>query len=245
MQGDEKMLKEKHLKVHWFFIIMVFTVITLFPCVCFSNGKEVQTEEVWGETFRPARENFKSEVSQGLFDVGRSILKNPFLLIETPGKPPKFWEGSLRIWKDVYKSPDYFSKMVTINNDEKVPFQGKPSIKINIAPSDDEVYLELYQEINMKDKDLKGKKIRLSFYAYRENPPTSKEFFITGIMFDREKVIGTTVDIHPTVAPGKWLFFSQEGVVKPETELLKVSLRFISAGNDTLWFSGFLLEEIQ
>ncbi|MCM8788698.1 MAG: hypothetical protein NC907_02785 [Candidatus Omnitrophica bacterium] len=237
------MTKEKYLKTLELFVIVAFVAIILFPCVCFSAGSEAQ--KVWGETTRPPRENFKPETEQALFDLGKSILKNPSLSVEAKGKLPKFWQGSLRIWKEVYKSPDYFSKMVTIEQDANVSFQGKPSIKINIAPSDEDVYLELYQDISMKDRDLKGKKIRLSFYAYREKPPIGKEFFITGIMFDKEKVIGTTADIHPSIQPGKWLFFSREGVVKPETELFKLSLRFISAGNDTIWLSGFLLEEIQ
>lgn len=238
------MLKRKYVKIP-FLMMTVSIVIIFFPSICFSNGNEKQKEEVWGQTFRPPRENFSPETSQPLFDLEKSILKNPSLAVEVQGKPPKFWEGSLRIWKDVYKSPDYFSKMVTIKQDENVLFQGKPSIKISIAPSEEEVYLELYQEIRMKDINLKGKKIRLSFYAYREKPPTGKEFFITGIMFDKEKVLGTTVDIRPSIPPGKWLFFSQEGMVKPETELFKFSLRFISGGNDTVWLSGFLLEEIQ
>jgi len=34
-------------------------------------------------------------------------------------------------------------------------------------------------------------------------------------------------------------------VVKPETEIFKFSLRFVSGGKDTVWLSGFLLEEIQ
>jgi len=234
------------LQIYGVFMTGLLFLTAVFPSTCFAGGSEKQSDEVWKETFRPPRENFTPETGQKLFDLSKSILNNPILSVETPGKPPKSWYGSLRIWKDVYKSPDYFSRMVTIEQDAERLFRNKPSVKIKIAPSEEDVYLELGQEISMKNRDLKGKKIRLSFYAYRENPPTGKEFFITGIMFDREKaVIGTTVDIHPNIMPGKWLYFSQEGVVKPETEIFKFSLRFVSGGNDTVWLSGFLLEEIQ
>ncbi|HOK80797.1 MAG TPA: hypothetical protein PK303_02550 [bacterium] len=226
-------------------IILLLFIPVLLTCGCLADSKE--KDNIWGETKRAPREHFQPASSQISFDLSKSLLENPGLQpSDSPEKLPKSWWGNLRVWKDVYKAPDIYSKMVRIQQDEKITFQGNPSVKVSIAPSEEEVYLELYQEIRMKDKNLKGKKIRLSFYAYREKPPTGKEFFVTGIMFNKEgQVIGTTVDIRPSITPGKWIFFSQEGMVKPETELFKFSMRFISGGNDTIWLSGFLLEEIQ
>lgn len=239
--------KKRFFKIHNLFTIKLLIAGLIFLSFCFASGNEKQKDDVWGETYRPPRENFKPDISQQLFSIEKSILKNPSFLVETKGKLPTFWFGSLRIWKEVYKSPDYFSKMVTIEQDPEIPFQGKPSVKIHIAPSEEEVYLELYQKIDMQEKNLKGKKLRLSFYAYRKNPPTGKEFFITGILLNKEEsvVLGTTINTWPYIPPGKWIFFSQEGIVKEETDIFKFSLRFISGGNDTVWLSGFLLEEVQ
>ncbi|HXK45613.1 MAG TPA: hypothetical protein PL060_06610, partial [bacterium] len=137
--------------------MLLFLVPVLLSSGCLANSKE--KDDVWGETKRPPRENFQPVSSQISFDLSKSLLENPGLQpAESPEKLPKSWYGSLRVWKDVYKAPDIYSKMVRIEQDEKISFQGKPSVKLCIAPSEEDVYLELYQEIRMKDKNLKGKK---------------------------------------------------------------------------------------
>jgi len=228
-------------------IILMLLLLQIF---CFASGNEKQKDNVWGETKRPPRENFQPQSSQISFDLSKSILINPNFVSpaspkdRSPEKLPPGWYGSLRSWKNVYKAPDIYSKLVRIEEDKNVLFQGKPSVKLSIGQSEKEVYLELYQEISMSKTDLRGKKLKLSFYAYREKEPTSKEFFITGIQFCGGQVIGTTLDIHPKIPVGQWTYFSQEGVIDTKTEIFKFSIRFVSGGNDTVWLSGFLLEVI-
>lgn len=199
----------------------------------------------WGPSVRPPRELFAPVTNrEAVFDLSKSILANPGLKTgKAPGAPPESWDGHVSF---NYKPRDYAAH-VKIEEDPEMAFENQPSARISVTPADDPLVFELEQRIDMKTKDLRGKKLRLTFYAYRDKPPAGREFFVVAPLISKGPD-GKDVSEHsilatsPVVEPGKWVRVCAEGVVRPETTVMRVSLRNIITAPDTLWLSGFLLE---
>lgn len=230
--------------------ILLNLIFCMFILATSCLAQEKKETNVWKETNRPPRENFQPETKQISFDLKTGILKNPAWKTENPKKDPYEWEASARIWENVYKSPNIYADMVSIEEDPNVPFLGKPSVKVSLGPSEKEILFQVDQKIDMSQVDLRGKKLRLTFYAYREKPPVKKEFWVVAPLFSKKadgnyECKASILEIHPQIPIGVWTRFSQEGTVYPETDVFCFSFRHIFSGKDTIWLSGFLLEVIQ
>jgi hypothetical protein len=202
--------------------------------------------DAWGGAPRSPRETFTPQTNQVPFNLNGSILKNPALIeVGAPGEAPRHWEG-IMLQESGHSAKEPYAKLVRIEQDPSTPFMDQPSIKVTLGATDEEKTLLEIRQIIPKS-DVRGKKVRLTFYAYRENPPAGREFWIRSVFVDANGVAkGSGFTVTPRIPAGTWVRCFAEGAVDPESAALKVSLvGHFSGKPDTFWFSGFRLEAVE
>lgn len=199
----------------------------------------------WGATQRPPRETFTPVSSEFTFDLTTSMLKNPALLEGTSeGQPPRHWEGSL-VSEESRPSKNPYAAMVHIEEDKSVTFMDAPTTKVTLGTTDEsKIMVELRQFVDVSA--VRGKKIRLTYYAFRESPATTREFWTRGVCLDAKGAPkGSFPNTSPKIPLGTWVRCSAEGMVDADATTFKMSLiGHFGDRPDTFWISGFHLEPI-
>ena len=190
---------------------------------------------------RASRDTFKpSGEKEPPFDPSKGLLKNATLIEGAPrGGLPAGWGGSVN-WK-----ADELAKL-KIEKDEAVLFQGRPSTRITFGPFEQRTWWQLLQNIEWKQKDLRGRKVRLTYYIYRDEPykDAAKDFMCVarlpaGGVYARP----TAMSLSQVTVPGAWTRVVLDGRVDEKADFFNFTL-----GNQTkedrFWVAGFLLEEL-
>jgi hypothetical protein len=219
------------------------TALSAAPAAPVAGEKPADS---WAKASRPPRETFRPESKEVSFDLSASILKNPALLPGPDGMPANWEPGVI----DTSYRPIKVSSVLRIEQDPNVLFMGKPATKITVGPSEKEAILQMGQPISMAAMDLRGKKLRLTFYAYREKPPADREFFVVAPLMSKgpdgkDECKRSILSVTPSIPPGTWVRCFAEGTVHPETTSFHLSLRDKFLREDTFWISGFLLEIVE
>lgn len=209
---------------------------------CVMAGEKPDT--TWNNVTRQSRDTFRPNNTQEKpFDLSRSLLKNPSLVegFAENGMPAS-WRASVD-WKSNGLS------RFKIVKDEEILFQGKPSTRVTFGPFEERTLWQLSQNIEWKDIDLRGKKMRLTYYIYRAKPYTdaSCDFIcrarLPKVMPGKETLYArpTALDVTQTTLPGAWTRVVTEGKVDTEASFFNFTLQN-RATEDQFWLSGFLLE---
>ena len=176
------------------------------------------------------------------FDPSKGLLKNP-TFVEDAEK-----DGAPRDWSaSVGRQKNDLSKL-KIEKDETVLFQGRPSTRFTFGPFPERTSWQLAQSISWKQADLRGKKIKLTFYIYRDAPNKDKgQDFSFRCRLPSVKG-GYTKDwglqLNQTTVPGTWTRVVITGKVDEEAAGLQAIIQN-DTREDRFWISGFLLEEMK
>jgi hypothetical protein len=190
---------------------------------------------------RPSRDSFTPAAGKDApFDPAKGLLKNPTLVEGAPRDGlPKGWGGSVD-WKK-----DGLAKF-KIEKDDTVLFQGRPSTRITFGPFDQRTWWQLLQNVDWKDHDLRGKKVRLTYYIYRDGPykDNNRDFICVarlpaGGVYARP----TALNVVQVTVPGAWTRVELTGKVDDQAEFFNFTLQN-QTKEDRFWLAGFLLEEL-
>lgn len=179
-----------------------------------------------------------SEQKEPPFDPSKGLLENPTLI------GGAFKDGAPAGWSLTVGGKKTGITGFKIEKDEEILFQGRPSARVTVGPFEEPTQWQLAQNIQWKQKDLRGKKLRLTYYVYRDAPYKDKpqDFNCRGRLpaggsFARP----TAFDVYQVTVPGEWTRVVVHGKVDEKAEWLNFCLQSQTREN-RFWIAGILLE---
>ena len=144
--------------------------------------------------------------------------------------------------------------MLKIEEDKEVLFEDKPTTRVTFGPFEEPTWFQLLQNIDWKQTDLRGKKVRLTFHVLRDAPrPEGQAYdFLCQVRLPKTDPETRKSNYSRPVAfsfqqktePGEWRKVVVEGKVDAEASFFNFQMQG-QLKQTQFWFTGFLLEVVE